>query len=102
MKRNGNFNCTLLVIHVYSIELQISLLVYLQARIVPWLPGVLFGGLSIGVGMLVFLLPETHNKPLPQTIEDIENWSKPTPKESTKGKHEMLEMGNDTKEAINA
>lgn len=48
----------------------------LVARIVPWLPGVLFGSLSIGAGLLTFFLPETLNRPLPQTIEDIENWSK--------------------------
>jgi len=60
------------------------------ARIVPWLPGVLFGGLSIGVGLLVFLLPETLNKPLPQTIEDIENWSKKTPKSN---RHELDTVG---------
>jgi len=52
----------------------------IQARILPWLPGLLFGGLSIGSGLLTFFLPETLNRPLPQTIEDIENWSK-------KGKH---------------
>jgi len=47
-----------------------------QARILPWLPGLLFGVLSIGSGLLTFFLPETLNRPLPQTIEDIENWSK--------------------------
>jgi len=40
------------------------------------LPGVLFGGLSIGGSLLILFLPETLNRPLPQTIEDIENWSK--------------------------
>jgi len=47
-----------------------------QARILPWLPGLLFGGLAIGGSLLILLLPETLNRPLPQTIEDIENWSK--------------------------
>ena len=46
---------------------------------VPWLPAPLFGTLSIIAGMLVIFLPETHNRPLPQTIEDIENWSKKPP-----------------------
>lgn len=54
------------------------------ARILPWLPGVLFGGLSIGGSLLILFLPETLNRPLPQTIEDIENWSKkPTGKPGT-------------------
>ena len=51
----------------------------LQARILPWLPGVLFGALAIGGGLLALFLPETLNRPLPQTIEDIENWSKKPP-----------------------
>ena len=42
----------------------------------PWLPGVLFGALSIGGSVLILFLPETLNRPLPQTIEDIENWSR--------------------------
>ena len=74
-----------------------------QARQWPWLPGILFGALSIGVGLLALLLPETLNRPLPQTIEDIENWTRKTPthqqptmeNESNKAKHELLEMGND-------
>ena len=43
---------------------------------IPWLPGILFGGLAIGGSLLILFLPETLNRPLPQTIEDIENWSK--------------------------
>ena len=72
-----------------------------QARQLPWLPGILFGALSIGVGLLCFLLPETLNRPLPQTIEDIESWSRKQPKtpttenDSTRPKHELLEIGND-------
>jgi len=45
-------------------------------KYVPWLPAPLFGTLSIAAGLLVILLPETKDRPLPQTIEDIENWSK--------------------------
>ena len=40
----------------------------------PWLPGILFGGLSTAAGLLTLLLPETLNRPLPQTIDDIEQW----------------------------
>jgi len=54
------------------------------------LPGLLFGGLSIGSGLLTFFLPETLNRPLPQTIEDIENWSKkPKVDKSETQQHEM-------------
>lgn len=62
------------------------------AREVPWLPGILFGVLSVIVGLLTLLLPETMNRPLPQTIEDIENWSHPTPP-----KHELTELAPDAK-----
>jgi len=57
----------------------------------PWLPGILFGGLSIGGSLLILLLPETLNRPLPQTIEDIENWSKKPSKQQQhdKPEHEM-------------
>jgi len=62
----------------------------MQARILPWLPGLLFGGLAIGSGLLTFFLPETLNRPLPQTIEDIENWSKkPTVVKPDTQQHEM-------------
>jgi hypothetical protein len=50
-----------------------------QARKVFWLPGLVFGVLSVVVGLLALLLPETLNRPLPQTIEDIENWSREPP-----------------------
>ena len=45
----------------------------------PWLPGILFGSLSIAVGLLALLLPETLNRPLPQTVEDIESWKRKPP-----------------------
>lgn len=51
----------------------------MQARRVKWLPSSVFGILSIVVGLLALLLPETLNRPLPQTIEDIENWSRDQP-----------------------
>ena len=70
----------------------------IQARILPWLPGLLFGGLSIGSGLLTFFLPETLNRPLPQTIEDIENWSKKAKdKPVDTQQHEMTAVpGNDS------
>ena len=46
----------------------------MQAKELPWLPGLLFGGLSTAAGLLTLLLPETLNRPLPQTIDDIEQW----------------------------
>jgi len=40
----------------------------------PWLPGLVFGVLSTAAGLISLLLPETLGRPLPQTIEDIEQW----------------------------
>lgn len=36
-----------------------------------WLPNVLFGTVSIGVGLLTLLLPETSGHPLPQNLDDV-------------------------------
>jgi len=68
------------------------------------LPGILFGGLAIGGSLLILLLPETLNRPLPQTIEDVENWSKKDKKKSDedienwsekdKNKSETLQNGS--------
>ena len=49
---------------------------YLQARSIPWLPQVLLGILSIVAGLVALLLPETRWHSLPDTIAEIEGWSK--------------------------
>ena len=78
-------------------------ILYLQARNIPWLPGILFGVSSIAVGLLALLLPETLNRPLPQTIEDIENWTKKpeAPVEEDAQQHELQDLPNDVKEPYN-
>ncbi|KAK3734881.1 hypothetical protein RRG08_038907 [Elysia crispata] len=40
------------------------------------LPLVIFGGLSVGAGLLVLFLPETTNKVLPDTVEDAKNFGR--------------------------
>lgn len=40
------------------------------------LPLVIFGSLSVAVGLLVLFLPETSNKVLPDTVEDAKNFGK--------------------------
>jgi len=39
-----------------------------------WVPGVLIGCLAVLVSGLVFLLPETNGRELPQTLDDLNNW----------------------------
>ncbi|XP_064619911.1 organic cation transporter protein-like isoform X2 [Lineus longissimus] len=48
----------------------------LLMRTISWLPGLLFGILSIVVGILTLLLPESVNRPLPETAGEIEVWQK--------------------------
>ncbi len=49
---------------------------YFQAKAVPWLPNVVFGIMALLAGALTLYLPETLNRALPQTIEEVENWSR--------------------------
>ncbi|CAI9731803.1 Hypothetical predicted protein [Octopus vulgaris] len=41
---------------------------------VKWLPLSIFGLLAVIAGLLLLLLPETKNRDLPQTFEDLDNW----------------------------
>ncbi len=56
-----------------------------QAKITPWIPNVIFGVMAILGAGLGLLLPETANRPLPQTIEDIENWKRLGKQRTAKG-----------------
>jgi hypothetical protein len=41
---------------------------------ISWLPGLIFGILCIAAGMLTLLLPESVNRPLPESAEEIIQW----------------------------
>jgi hypothetical protein len=56
----------------------------------------LFGVLSIAGGLVTLFLPETLNRPLPQTIEDIENWSKEKKSSKRENQQEMTSVGHDS------
>lgn len=44
-------------------------------EILPALPSIVYGGSAVVAGLIAFLLPETLNVPLPDTIEDVdEKW----------------------------
>lgn len=53
----------------------------------PWLSAVVFGTVSVAGGLLVLILPETLNRPLPQSIEEIEQWTTTT---TTTGKSSAI------------
>ncbi|KAK7489264.1 hypothetical protein BaRGS_00019516 [Batillaria attramentaria] len=44
------------------------------AKTLPHLPLVIFGVLSMAGATVTLLLPETHNRPLPQTVNEITEW----------------------------
>ncbi|GFN80514.1 solute carrier family 22 member [Plakobranchus ocellatus] len=44
------------------------------AKSIPELPLILFGMISIIGGVMATALPETHQRPLPQTVEEVESW----------------------------
>ena len=55
--------------------------------IIPWLPNTVFGVMAIIGAILCFFLPETLGRPLPQTIHEVEQWSRTlTPEEKRKFK----------------
>ena len=62
---------------------------------VSWLPGLVFGILSMAAGLLTLLLPETLGRPLPQTIDDIEQWYSDKKSDNVGKQQEMIPMKKD-------
>jgi len=63
------------------------------------LPGLLYGGLSTAGGLLTLLLPETLHRPLPQTIDDIEQWY--SGKDSAPRSNDQQEMSPMNEDQLN-
>ncbi|XP_045198044.2 organic cation transporter protein-like [Mercenaria mercenaria] len=59
------------------------------------LPMVVFGGASIVAGILTLLLPETVNRPLPETIEDAEQFDMTLVESKPEEKTRLLEGYSD-------
>ncbi|KAG8564121.1 hypothetical protein GDO81_016331 [Engystomops pustulosus] len=59
-------------------------LVKMLGEFYPFLPLLIYGGIPILSGLLVYFLPETVNKPLPDTIEEVETGKPKTPEKEVK------------------
>ena len=57
---------------------------FIQSRTRPTISLVIFSITAIVTGLIVFLLPETENRPLPETIQEIEAWSNKLSKQKSK------------------
>ena len=49
---------------------------YMQDKTHGWIPTLVFTIVAIVTGVMALLLPETLNRPLPETIEEIESWTR--------------------------
>jgi len=47
-----------------------------QRKFGDWIPGLIFAVLAFATGLLVLLLPETLNRPLPETVKEVESWTR--------------------------
>jgi hypothetical protein len=52
------------------------MIIYFQDKTHGWIPSVVFTIVAMVTGGMALLLPETLNRPLPQTIEEIESWTR--------------------------
>ncbi|XP_004596941.2 organic anion transporter 3 [Ochotona princeps] len=58
----------------------ISPLVKITGEIQPFIPNLIYGSIALLGGCAAIFLPETLNRPLPETLEDMENWYQPSKK----------------------
>ncbi|XP_012677225.2 solute carrier family 22 member 6 [Clupea harengus] len=63
-------------------------MVQLLGERVPWLPGLIYGGVPIISGFFAIFLPETLASPLPDTVQDVEE--RGYRRKNTKAKKEEL------------
>nr|XP_035978045.1 solute carrier family 22 member 8 isoform X1 [Halichoerus grypus] len=50
-------------------------LVKITGELQPFIPSIIFGTVALLGGSAAYFLPETLNRPLPETIQDVETWS---------------------------
>ncbi|KAE8607247.1 hypothetical protein XENTR_v10011094 [Xenopus tropicalis] len=68
-------------------------LVKILGELYPFVPLLIYGGAPIISGLCVFFLPETVNKPLPDTIEEVEKGINAPKKEIEKNEMDSLKRG---------
>lgn len=45
-------------------------------KFASWIPGIVFATLAIVTGIFALVLPETLNRPLPETVKEVESWTR--------------------------
>jgi len=65
------------------------------AEISPIIPTLIFGSMAITSGLITFILPETKDRPMPATIDDVANVQFCGKVGDRKGKHPAV-VNNDT------
>ena len=65
---------------------------FIQSRTRPTISLVTFSITAIVTGLIVFLLPETENRPLPETVQEIEAWSNKLSKQKSKTSNWMFSV----------
>jgi len=58
-------------------------------KIIPVLPSVIYGAISIICGLISFYVPETLNRPLPNSIDDVIKWPRTLTEQEKKIVDEM-------------
>jgi len=72
-----------------------------QGKLASWVPDLVFASLAFVTGLLALVLPETLNRPLPETIKEIESWTRSIPPASSAadaGQSPVDEAGNEGKD----
>ena len=47
-----------------------------QGKFASWIPGIVFTAVAFATALLALLLPETLNRPLPETVKEVESWTR--------------------------
>ncbi|XP_059811422.1 solute carrier family 22 member 6-A-like isoform X1 [Hypanus sabinus] len=67
-------------------------IIRLTGDYIPFLPSLIYGGMTVVAGITAFFLLETRNIPLPETIEDVENRAMTSSKRASKLKNEDIPL----------